>query len=181
MGPMNKINHFLFSLSLSLPFVEPGPAGLAMAALFSLVFGVLVDLDHMLNKDAPWYLKRTWIQEPTGLLLVGLPLALLLGMIDKSFIPLVLVPYGSHILLDYLCIFEARPLAPFLDVRKREGLGIFVPDDPLHKSENSRRWAVRAKAMGVRGVSENYFTLFSLALLAFVLLCTERFPALCHL
>lgn len=166
---MNKINHFLFSFSLTLLFVEPDFIGLVKATLFSLVFGVLIDLDHLFNKKAPWYLKRTWIQEPMGLLVIGIPLAFLLSLVDKSLFPLVLVPYGSHILLDYLCIFEARPLAPFFDIRKKEGWGIFVPDDLFHRSENSRRWVMRVKSKGIKGVSENYFTVFNLIFLVSVI------------
>ena len=159
-------------MSLCLLFTDPTPIGFMEAAVFSLVFAVLIDFDHVLNRDAPWFMKRTWIQEPTGYAIIGFPLALLLGVLDKTFTPLTLASYGSHILLDYLCVFEARPFAPFLDVRKREGLGIFIPDDFFHSSPNSRRWRERVKAMGIKGVSENYFTPFALLLL-FIVLCVK--------
>lgn len=77
--------------------------------------------------------------------MVGLPLAFILSRIDKAFFILVSIPYLSHILLDYLCVFEARPLAPLFRIKKKEGLGIFIPDD-LYKSVNSKRWKERAKA-----------------------------------
>lgn len=167
---MNSYNHFLFSLSLCLLLLPPTPANAVLAVLFSLVFGVLIDLDHVVNKRAPWYHKRTWLQEPLGLIIVGLPLALVLSLvIEERLALLILVPYSSHILLDYLCVFEARPLAPFLSLKKKEGWGLFIPDDPFVKTENSKRWARRVREKGIRGISENYFTVFNLLLLVLVI------------
>jgi len=167
---MNKLNHFVFAFALCLLLLDVSPRNVFLSALFSLVFGVLVDYDHVINKEAPWYHKRTWIQEPLGLLLIGAPLAWLLSLVDRALLVLVLAPYASHILLDYLCVFEACPLAPFSEVRKKEGWGIFVPDDLFSKSENAKRWARRVKEKGIRGISENYFTPFNLAFLTLVVL-----------
>lgn len=97
-----------------------------------------------------------------------MPLAHLLSLIDRNFFILVSIPYLSHIFLDYLCIFETYPLAPLLEVKKREGLGIFIPDDLLVKSENSEKWIKRAKSKKINGISENYFTIFNLALLVVI-------------
>ncbi len=165
---MNKVNHFIFALNLCLLFLELNVLNLAYIAIFSLTFGVLLDLDHKFNKKAPWYHRRTWIQEPLGFIFIGLPLARLLSLIDKSFFILVSIPYLSHILLDYICIFETYPLAPFLKVRKKEGIGIFIPDDLFVKSENSEKWIKRVKSKSINGVSENYFTLFNLVLLVMI-------------
>jgi len=150
--------------------LKPSPANLALTVLFSLVFGVLIDFDHVLNKKAPWYHKRTWVQEPLGLIIIGLPLAYALSLINRDFLILTLVPYSSHILLDYLCVFEACPLAPFSGLKKREGLGVFIPDNLFAKSENTKRWAQRVREKNIRGVSENYFTAFNVALLVLVAL-----------
>ena len=86
----------------------------------ALVFGVAVDLDHLVP---PWKLKYftpEWgfsskdtpeivhspIQEPTAALMIA-PLSLLL----KTPIPLLF--WGLHAILDTLTIFKKRPLWPF--------------------------------------------------------------------
>ncbi len=167
---MNKINHFISALAVTLVFARNDPIGLLLAVLFSLVFGVLIDLDHVFNKKAPWYMKRTWIQEPTGLIFLGLPLGLILRTFDPTFFWLVMAPYATHIVLDYLCIFPAKPFAPFFDYTKREGLGVFIPDTLLRRSENSSLWHKRVKEKGIRGVSENYFTPIAISMLLLVIL-----------
>jgi len=167
---MNNLNHFIFSLSLCLLFLELSPINLVYIFIFSLLFSNFLDLDHKLNKKAPWYKRRTWVQEPFGVILIGLPLAFLLSSINRNFFALVLIPYSSHVFLDYLCIFETSPLAPFWRVRKKEGLGIFVPDNLFVKSENSLKWAKRVKIKKLKGISENYFTLINLLFFTFVLL-----------
>ena len=166
---MNWLNHFIFAISLSLIFVELNFINLIFVIVFSLLFGVLIDLDHKFNRRAPWYHKRTWIQEPLGFVLVGLPLALVLSLINKNFFILVLVPYFSQTLLDYLCVYEAYPLAPFSKIKKKEGWGLFIPDNLLVKSENSRKWAERIKVKKIKGISENYFTIFNLILFITIL------------
>ena len=165
---MNWLNHFIFALGACLLFIPVTPVNVLLAVLFSLVFGVLIDLDHEFNRRAPWYCRRTWVQEPTGLVILGLPLSFILGAVNKIFFALILIPYATHILLDYLCVFETRPLTPFLKIRKREGTGIFIPDNLFIKSENSRKWARRVKSKNIRGISENYFTLFGLIFLVVV-------------
>jgi hypothetical protein len=72
--------------------------------------------------------------------------------------------------LDYLCVFETYPLAPLLKIKKKEGLGIFIPDDLFVRHEDSKKWARRVKIKKIRGISENYFTIFALLLLIFILL-----------
>jgi len=72
---MNRLNYFLFSVSLCLTLLKPSFTNPALTVLFPLVFGVLIDLDHVLNKKAPWHHKRSWVQEPLGLVTIGLPFA----------------------------------------------------------------------------------------------------------
>jgi len=165
---MNWLNHFIFNTALCLLFLPCNFTNVVLILIFSFMFSTLIDYDHLLNKKAPWYRKRTWLQEPTGLVMVGLPLSFLLARINKIFFILILVPYAGHIFLDYLCIFEAYPLSPFLKIKKREGLGIFIPDS-LVKSEVNRKWKQRVKARKIKAISENYFTPFSIAFLIFVL------------
>lgn len=164
---MNSLNHALTALTLTLLVVRVDAAGVLEALTATLVFAVLIDLDHRLSRGAPWYLRRTWVQEPLGLLVIGFPTALALSLAtgNPELAALVLVPYTSHVALDYLCIFEARPLAPLTaKVVKREGLGIFYPDD-LVGSENAVRWLRRVRERGYRAVSENYFTPVAVAAL----------------
>lgn len=167
---MNWLNHFIFAVWVCFLLVPPSLTNALLVTSFSLVFGVLIDLDHRFNRRAPWYRKRTWIQEPPALVTVGLPVSLLLSRIDEIFFVLVLVPYASHVLLDYLCVFEASPLAPFSKVKKREGLGVFIPDSFLVKSENSKKWERRVRDKNIKGISENYFTPFNVASLIMVIL-----------
>ena len=151
---MHSLNHFIFSFSLCLLLLEPNLQNVFWAAIFSLVFSVLIDLDHWYKKiKRPWFARRTWIQEPPALFLIALPIALLLRFLNPSFFYLTLASFSSHILLDYLCVFKARPLAPFSKLEKPEGFGIFVP--ATHK------WRRRIKGK----ISENYFLIFNLIFL----------------
>ena len=167
---MNPINHFIFAISLCLTFVELNFVNIVFVVLFSLIFGILIDYDHIFNKKAHWYHKRTWIQEPFVFVLIGLTLAAILSLVKKIFFILVIVPFLGHIFLDYLCVHEACPLAPFSKIKKKEGLGIFISDNLFVRSQNSKKWAERVKARNIEGVSENYFTLFNLVLLIIILL-----------
>ncbi len=167
---MNSVNHGLVALALTLLFVNPHALNILWAVATALVFGVLIDVDHHLNRGAPWFHRRTWVQEPLGFLVLGVPTALTLARLlsAPTLAWLVLTPYASHIMLDYLCVFEAFPLAPLTHrVVKREGSGLFYPDD-LWRSENAARWFRRVKERGYRAVSENYFTPVAAALLATV-------------
>ncbi len=111
------ISKFFYALDLSAILV------------MCMIFSVFIDYDHIYTK----YIKkkkrhfRTWMQEPFAIILIGLPIGLILGnLIDMSLLYLVLIVYTSHILLDYLCVFEASPLAPFDNKPyKKTGTGIF--------------------------------------------------------
>ena len=151
---MNWLNHFIFSVGVCLLFIPVTLPYILLVITFSIIFSVLIDFDHKFSKRTPWYRKRTWIQEPFGLIIIGLPISFILGMIDEIFFFLILIPYALHIFLDYLCIFETYPLAPFSKIRKREGFGIFIPDNLFLKSENSRKWEQRVKAKNIKGISK---------------------------
>lgn len=165
---MNPLNHFLFALNMVLIFLDSS-VSLFFIVLFCLLFGNLVDLDHLLNKKAPWYHKRTWIQEPFGFLVIGFPIAIALSFLNKSFFLLVLIPYASHLILDYFCIHEAYPLAPFSKLKKREGFGIFRADFPFIRMDYSKSWKRRIESIHHVTVSENYFLIFNLCLLFFLI------------
>ena len=146
---MNSINHFIFSLSLCL-FLGFSK-NILLPIIFSFIFAVLIDLDHFYKKiKRPREARRTWVQEPFGLILLGFPLAFLLNLLNKSFLWLTLIPYSSHIFLDYLCVFEAFPLAPFSKIKKPKGMGIFIP--------SHYNWKMKGK------ISENYFLFINLIL-----------------
>lgn len=156
---MNSINHFIFSISLCLIFLELSSINLFYIIFFTLIFAVLIDYDHKFHEEKKsWYNQRTWVQEPFGFILIELPLALILSLINKIFFVLVIIPSLTHIFLDYLCIFGTSPLAPFSKVKKKEGMGIFIP--------SSEKWKMRAKGK----ISENYFLIFNLLLFSLILL-----------
>ncbi len=157
---MNQLNHFLFSFFLLQLFY---PNNFLENFVFSLS-SLLLDLDHYFTKK-PWYKKRSWVQEPFGFLFIGLPLAFFCSFIKNHFFWLVVIPYLSHLTLDYLCIFETYPLAPFLEkIRKKEGFGIFIPDS-LFPTENSKKWKIRVRKKKIKGISENYFSAVLLILI----------------
>jgi len=174
---MNRLNHWLFSIILGIFSLKYLRAFNLFNFFLAVVFTILVNeiiLKHPSileaeRKGIPWYSRRTWREEPFGFIFIGLPLAFVLSFLDKIFWILILVPYGSHIFLDYLCIFETYSLAPFSKFKKKEGIGIFFPDDLFKKSENSKRWAKRIKEKNIKGISENYFTLINIILLAIAL------------
>ena len=84
--------------------------------IWAYVFGVLIDLDHLIK--IPGYIKRvgwkiqkhynwrTSLQEP-----VALVWAALFSIAVKSVAPTVFL--GAHIVLDYLVSYEKRPWWPF--------------------------------------------------------------------
>ena len=137
----------------------------------SLIVNYLIDQDHKFNKKAKWYFKRTWIQEPFSIVLIALPLWAVISIFNKYFANCFFIIWVSHIIADYLCIFPARPLAPFNNrIIKPEGCGIFYPDALIFKTENEMRWKERVRRKGIRAVSENLFTGFLLPLLIIYLL-----------
>jgi len=160
---MHKLNHFIFSVSVCLFLLELSIINLLLIFVFSVIFACLIDYAHhplilkKLKLKKPWYHRRTWIQELGGFISLGLPSAFILNYLNPTFCILVIMPYLSHIFLDYLCIFPAYPLAPFFKIEKPEGYGIFVP--------RSEKWEKRIKAKKIRAISENYFLIINLVFL----------------
>jgi flagellar biosynthesis protein FlhB len=91
--------------------------------ILAYIFGVLVDLDHFLikgvrqnlghifksgfNKTFPrGFYNKTFIQEPIFIIILWI-----FGIFIHNFIPAIFL--SIHWLMDSLCRFEKRPLAPF--------------------------------------------------------------------
>ncbi len=155
---MNGLNHFLVPFGIlyalfhtSLPIVE--------VIMFSLLFGTLLDAELLLGKfllKKPAHHLRTWIQEPFGILFLGMPLAIGLSAIKGEYFWLVLIPYTSHVILDYLTIHEVCPLAPFS--KKMKEVGIF-------KAYPAPLWYTSR----VKGIPENYVTVISVGMISLLL------------
>ncbi|MHA1377017.1 MAG: hypothetical protein ACTSRG_01420 [Candidatus Helarchaeota archaeon] len=97
--------------------------------LIILVFSNGLDLDHLYKFNSrPKNHLRTFVQEPFGFLIIGVPSAILLGcVLGPIYVWTVLSLYSNHIIADYLCIFDAYPLDPFnKKIVKREGMGIIL-------------------------------------------------------
>jgi len=139
---MNELNHFAGSiivLSLLFPYNS-----LAEIVFFSVLFGVAIDLNQILGRmlKHPQQHRRTWIEEPLGLVLFGVPMGFAMSLISREYLFLTLVPYALHIILDYLTIHEVSPLAPVSDRKFKTGIFRPVPRPA---------WFI-----GERGVSEIY-------------------------
>lgn len=130
---MNALSHFLAGLIVAIlilfnqffTFVE---------VIIIIVFSNLVDLDHIVTKylGKSEYHLRTFVQEPIGMIIIGVPSAILLGiLIAPEYFWLVLALCGTHLALDYVCVFETYPLDPITTkVVKREGKGLVFPWAP---------------------------------------------------
>lgn len=120
---MNLINHFLASIILLFIFLN-GIVSIQEMILFTVIFALLTDIDVFIK-----YLlkvkqneRRTFIQEPFGLLIIGLPIAILLSYLFKPYyFFLVLIPYSSHIILDYISEHTVSPWAPFSKKKVKTG------------------------------------------------------------
>lgn len=154
---MNSLNHFLTPLIVLLIFFKEN--SLTEIMIFSLIFGVLIDLDQLIGKllKKPVHHRSTWIEEPFGLLFIGIPVGLLLSLVDKSYFFLVTIPYLSHIILDYLTTHHQSPLAPFSKKEiKLKGFKAY-PHPPWYTGKE-------------KGISENYFTILMIIILLVILL-----------
>ncbi|MBN1793255.1 hypothetical protein JW826_06240 [Candidatus Woesearchaeota archaeon] len=154
---MNSYNHFITSFII-LVVLFFNKVSIVEIVLFALVFGVLIDGNQTIGKRMrkPEAHKRTWIEEPFGVLFLGVPLGLLLSSIKKEYYLLTVIPYAVHVAQDYLTIHEVSPLAPFS--RKNMKTGFF-------KSSPAASWYTGNE----KGVSEKYFLALNiLALVAVV-------------
>ncbi|MFH1649618.1 MAG: metal-dependent hydrolase [Candidatus Woesearchaeota archaeon] len=124
---MNVITHIAFAfVLLEILFPSQAPATLFV---FALIFGGLVDLDSVIMpffSKGTWRQKRdmyrTWVQEPLGLVVIGLPAAFIINALRPGSFWLVLIPYASQVLLDYISFHDVMPLAPISKKDYRVGL-----------------------------------------------------------
>ena len=149
---MNWINHFIFSIICLKSIVEQ--ASFSEIIIFSLLFSVLVDLDlaySIINRN-PRHHLRTWVQEPLAILIIGLPIAVILSLVKPYYLLMVLIPYASHVLLDYITIHEVEPFAPFSKKKINVGIVRAFPAKPA-----------------IKAVSEHYMLMLNIILLVIVL------------
>jgi membrane-bound metal-dependent hydrolase YbcI (DUF457 family) len=99
-----------------------------------------------------------------GLILLGVPIALIVSAINKDFFLLTILAYSSHIFLDYLCVFPARPLEPFSNKEyKKLGHGIFYPHYP-------KKWRDFVEKNKIRASDELIFGVLILILLVILVI-----------
>lgn len=97
--------------------------------LIILIYSNGLDLDHLYKFNSrPKNHLRTFIQEPFGFLILGIPSAIILAyFLGYIYFWVVFCLYGIHIIADYCCIFETYPLDPFnREIVKKEGMGIIL-------------------------------------------------------
>lgn len=158
---MNSLTHFLFASNL-LILAYSDSITLKTIFLFAFIFGVMVDIDVFIRMGILGHkqaITRTWLQEPFGLIVVG---GIFATMLEQYFgsphALLVLIPFSSHVFLDYISIHQARPLDPFS--KKVYNVG-WIQTRLLNKKDLTN-WS---------GLNENYFTLIN-ALVLVILLVT---------
>ena len=128
---MNTISHFFGGFIVGMLILLTRVITL-IDILIILTFSTLIDLDHVVNllrKERRYHL-RSFIQEPLAIPMIGIPIGIVLSLLLGSFIYfwLVICVYSSHILLDYICNFEALPLDPFTKKYvKPETMGFVFP------------------------------------------------------
>jgi len=107
---MNPLNHFLTSF-LILLILFSSKVSVWEIALFSLVFGVLIGLNHYIGHflNKPKHHRRTWLEEPFAILLVAAPVGWLLHLINPYYFWLTVIPYATQIARDYLTWHEVCP------------------------------------------------------------------------
>lgn len=138
---MNALSHFLAGLIVAIlilfnqffTFVE---------IIIIIVFSNFVDLDHIATKylGKSEYHLRTFVQEPLGMIAIGFPSATILGLFfGFQYFWLVLALCGTHLALDYVCVFETYPLDPITTkVVKHEGNGLVFPWAPGWNERRSK-------------------------------------------
>jgi len=165
---MNSLTHFLFAANLLLlifPSHSPAAASstvlsLKLIFLFAFIFGVMVDSDvfwrmGVMKDKSP--ITRTWLQEPFGLIVVGGSIAAILQYVYGSpFALLVLVPYASHVILDYIATHDVRPFDPFS--KKVFHAGFINTSWPKAKSNSVKQRKNLTPRTFFVFASENYFT-----------------------
>ena len=99
---------------------------------------------------------RTWIQEPFGILLFCLPIALILGLFKEVYFYLAIVSFVSHIILDYITMRKAYPLRPFSN--KEINLGFVGKIDLGPRKPRLRFLTIKEK------FDENHFLVLNMAI-----------------
>jgi membrane-bound metal-dependent hydrolase YbcI (DUF457 family) len=153
---MNIINHFLTSfIFLYVFFIEK--VIIIEIIIFSLIFGVLIDLNQLIGRKMgkPSKHTRTWIEEPFGLIFIGIPIGIILSLIKKEYFFLTIIPFGLHILLDYVTIHEVSPLAPFS--KKNINMGFFKSNPPPSWYSGKEK-----------GIPENYFLILNIIIVIII-------------
>jgi hypothetical protein len=156
-GVMNPITTFVLSTNFSLLLLYPH-ASMVEIVFFNLCFAALLEVDKVLayRLYRPRDSLRTWAREPAGFIALGLPLGMVMATIEPYYLHLTLLPYGAHILLDYISPVKLRPLAPFSDfVLQRTGMTFTDWPRPDWQDEE-------------RGLSEVYFLAITLLALAYI-------------
>ncbi|MFH1591219.1 MAG: metal-dependent hydrolase [archaeon] len=125
---MRSESHLLFSMNLLMLLFGPSMP-FSHLLIFSFIFAVLPDLDFLIRRYALKHKDkdlRTWLQEPFGIAFIGIPLAIIAGvMISPVNAALVLIPYASHVFIDYITMHRVRPLSPFS--KKQITVGFIQP------------------------------------------------------
>lgn len=155
---MNPVTHLVVSLNICILIFYP-EVSMVEIALFALVFSAFLDIDMLLARELykPYDRLRTWFQEPAGLLFVGVPIGYVLAQLQPYYFWLTVVPYGLHIVLDYLSTYRLSPLSPFHDYSiSRSGLAFAIWPPPDWQDEED-------------GVSELFLLIVSLMTLAYVM------------
>lgn len=138
-------NHFLLAANLLMALFHDR-ASFGEIAVISLVFGVLVDLDLVVNKffHTEKQYRRSFIQEPLGIFIVGFPLSWAAGLVNSLYFWMALTSYVSHVCADYLTVHQVRPWAPLS--KKSIKLGLIKPimkdDISLHASGFPERYVL---------------------------------------
>lgn len=155
---MNQINHFLISfIFLYVFFIEK--VTIIEIIIFSLIFGVLIDLNQLIGRKTgkPSKHTRTWIEEPFGLIFIGIPIGIILSLIKKEYFFMTIIPFGLHIIMDYITIHEVSPLDPFS--KKTINMGFF-------KSNPPPSWYTGKE----KGIPENYFSILNIIILIVIII-----------
>ncbi|MBN2566762.1 metal-dependent hydrolase [Candidatus Woesearchaeota archaeon] len=143
---MNPLTHSLAAV-LFLFGLYRGSVPLAELFLFGIVFSLLPDLDILIAiaRGKSMMHLRSWLQEPFGVLAVAVPIGAVLSLIRPEYFLMTVVPYGSHVIIDYLALHKVKPLAPFRDDTYWTGFVIGWPRAPWHTGAE-------------KGIPENYLT-----------------------
>lgn len=145
---------------------------ITMLDIFLFLFlSTFMDIDHIINLilKRPKDHLRSFVQEPFGILLIGIPVGLVLYMLigDILYFWLCLSLYFAHLSLDYACVFEAYPLDPFSKkIVKKEGSGIVIPAVP--------GWKARKKEFP-KTILENYLMLIFAGFLILIIILYLNF------